>query len=257
MCMRVPLLGRALSWATKADKREERTRRDLSGQLERQVRSGKRIVIRDPLTTLLHRWYFELRVGEEVSRCQRYAMSMSLLHIRVGNHSKRPTAHPYGEMELVQTFTKKLRSIDLMTKLGESEYAVCLPQTPGVGAKAVARRLMQGMNRDSLVIRLAICPKDGSEFDDLLASARVYKIAEGQRTVEMVKEQSSPIDLAERVAKETSGRLQIEIGETARSLKLKLRRASRKAGVDLKIWEKDGFVLFERTDAKAPATDVA
>src|SRR6266550_2359503 len=54
-----------LAWTRKPDKREEQLRRELNEQLEKQVRVGKRIAIRDGVSTLLHRWYFELRVAEE------------------------------------------------------------------------------------------------------------------------------------------------------------------------------------------------
>src|SRR5438046_1811237 len=56
---------------------EQERRHDFSSYLEQQVRYGKQIVIRDPQTTLLQRWYFELRVHEEIDRCKRYGNQMA------------------------------------------------------------------------------------------------------------------------------------------------------------------------------------
>ena len=42
------------------------------------------------------------------------------------------------------------------------------------------------------------------------------------------------------------GEIALRDGETVRNTKTKLRRASKRAGVDLRIWDENGAIHFER-----------
>jgi GGDEF domain-containing protein len=269
-----------LAWTQKADKREEQARRDLNEQLEKQVRVGKRIAIRDGVSTLLHRWYFELRVAEEASRCQRYGTSMAILFAQTKPGPRGPGMTTQDlEVEVAQTFTTNLRSVDLAAKVGEWQYAVCLPQTDEAGARVVASRVLNGSGAFAFAAGLAMCPRDGLELETLLIKARASQAAgelevaderyyQADAEVEDTSRAAVPIedklpvpatviDLVQVLANKSSGELPIEEGSSARTVKATLRRASRKAGVELKIWERDGVIFFERIDVTAPASDVA
>ena len=230
-----------------AAEREEGHR--LSGEfLNRQVRHSRRLSILDPQTALLQRWYFELRIAEEARRCRRYEHTTALILICVD-----ASAQPYrtwtqvDETEFVQLFFRSLRSVDLVARIDERTYGVCLPETTLQGAKSVATRLLQAAGAYAVTAKLALCPGDGMDYDALVARARVFAPPPGGNGASAAV--SGGLPLVQLLGTTISGEIAVPQGQTVRGTKAKIRRASRRAGVELRIWEENGAVRFERIEA--------
>jgi GGDEF domain-containing protein len=224
-----------------------RSQRRIGSQLEQHIRNGKRIIIHDPETSLLQRWYLELRVLEEIQRCDRYGMSMSILLIRGDQQKQRDDEPPFAaEMSFVQLFSHALRSMDMAAKLGEREYVICLPHADEDGAAAVARRLIEKRRPDqSFLIGMAVHPREGNDLEALLERARRSLAAEVPETMTSdAANRRRYAEILHAVSHEPSGEIPVKAGETARGLKLKLRRAAKRAGVELSIWERAGTIYY-------------
>ncbi len=67
------------------------------------------------------------------------------------------------------------------------------------------------------------------------------------RASRAVREQQQRFDsFVKEIDVGDAGELQLEPGETVRSVKVRLRRASSRMGVDLEIWDANGKVYFRR-----------
>jgi diguanylate cyclase (GGDEF)-like protein len=147
----------------------------FDSQMQRQVKSIKRLAIYDPTTALYHRWYFELRLAEELHRCQRYGLSMAVLYLRLGKSPTDPTfaLEPGSEIRgLAQITSHVVRSVDLLAHLGENEYAVCLPHSDAEGAEAAVARIAKELKEYEAEIGYAVYPEDAADADSLIVAAR-------------------------------------------------------------------------------------
>ena len=67
------------------------------------------------------------------------------------------------------------------------------------------------------------------------------------RSSRAVREQQQKYDdFVRRIETGEVGDLELEAGENVRSVKVRLRRASSRVGVDLDIWDASGHVYFRR-----------
>ena len=67
------------------------------------------------------------------------------------------------------------------------------------------------------------------------------------RSSRAVREQQQKYDeFVRRVEQNDVGDLELEPGENVRSVKVRLRRASSRVGIDLDIWDVNGHVYFRR-----------
>jgi hypothetical protein len=220
----------------------------------RQLRQTRKLSIQDPQTALLQRWYFELRIAEEARRCQRYGTTMAMLLLDLTQHDdqERPWL-PGGEMDFVQVFARTLRSVDLAAKIDERLYAVCLPQTSKRGADIAFRRLLTQAPGYTIIPAMAICPRDGLDFDSLFAAAGVL---DDEPALLRLDGAASVANIAAMLPELTSGEIQLAEGQTAAAAKSKIVRAAKRAGIRVRVWEEHGSVWFERTEVAA-AEDVA
>lgn len=232
----------------------DRARRELASGLDRQVRSGKRLAIIDPRTGLFQHWYFEMRVAEEGARCARYGTKMALLVIDLPEEASRDEPFMTRKESMLADFiSKHMRSVDFAARLEVGRFGVCLPHASEEGSRAAAKRLMSQLEApESVRISLAVCPDAGLELNHLLTEAVSIDAAPVP-----AGPPSSPIDLLDRLRSEASGEVIIEAGETAKSARNRLRKAARKAGVQIRIWESDGALRFERVSPAAPEREVA
>ncbi len=100
----------------------------------------------DPLTGLLNRGRFFELAGEEVSRSRRYErpLAVVMLDIDLFKNINDTYGHTAGDAAL-KSFADLCRSLirapDIIGRIGGEEFALLLPETNGVSARALADRL--------------------------------------------------------------------------------------------------------------------
>jgi diguanylate cyclase (GGDEF)-like protein len=110
----------------------------------------ERLALRDPLTGVFNRRFFEESLSTEIARAQRYKLELSLLFVDV-DHFKNfndTLGHPAGDAALIEfarllgsTSGRGQRESDVVARYGGEEFVVILPQTGPDGAPIVAERL--------------------------------------------------------------------------------------------------------------------
>jgi len=148
--------------------------RVINKLLEKQVQPGRRLVILDPETTLFKRWYFDLRLSEEVNRCSRYGSPMALIAVRrlssSGSQAERRNSLE-TELDFVKVFMRNVRTLDLATKLNETDYCICLPHTDKRGAESVATRLLVEIGQTEISVGVAEYSGEDKEAEVTLERA--------------------------------------------------------------------------------------
>jgi GGDEF domain-containing protein len=132
----------------------------------------RRLYLYDPETAILQRWYFEMRVEEELERARRYGQPLSVVVLRLA----RPVERPLKETEMpdaavAQRAARAVRSVDLAAGLGPFEYGFCLPNTPRDGACAAASRIGVALSDCALMIGIACYPQDHVAGGSILTQA--------------------------------------------------------------------------------------
>ena len=100
----------------------------------------------DPLTHTANRRALMERLGAEIERARRYALSLSVLmvdldHFKLVNDTY---GHPIGDEVLRNTarvLQREARTVDIVARFGGEEFVVVLPETGEEGAVAVAERI--------------------------------------------------------------------------------------------------------------------
>lgn len=149
----------------------------------------QRLAITDPLTGLANRRTFEQRLAEEVRRARRYYRPLSLImadldHFKVYNDTY---GHPAGDVmlqEVANLLRTHVRETDLVARYGGEELAILLPETPRVGALAVAEKIRVAVEehpfpgrealpggRLTISLGVATFPEDGDEPEALVQCA--------------------------------------------------------------------------------------
>lgn len=110
--------------------------------------SVKRLAIRDGLTGLYNRRYFEETLKSEVLRASRYKQPVTLIFIDV-DHFKNyndSQGHLRGDEVLKQVgrlIVKRVRETDIACRYGGEEFTVILPSTDKTNAKKVAEEIRE------------------------------------------------------------------------------------------------------------------
>lgn len=113
------------------------------------MRMQKRIhdmAIKDPLTTLFNRRYFNEKLEEELSRSRRTQMPVSLIYMDIDHFKKYndQNGHPMGDV-LLKMFSQVLkqtsRKNDIVCRIGGEEFVIILPHTDKIGAAIKAEKL--------------------------------------------------------------------------------------------------------------------
>jgi len=107
----------------------------------------KEMAIRDELTGLHNRRYFDQAMESEVARANRYERDLCCLMIDV-DHFKRVNdthGHDVGDAVLAtiaQLLKRDMRATDVVARYGGEEFVVLLPETELSGAAICAERLL-------------------------------------------------------------------------------------------------------------------
>jgi GGDEF domain-containing protein len=225
-------------------------------ELNHLVWRGREPSLRDPRTMLMQKWYFELRLAEEAERCRRHGMEMSVLFVPAETEKTWPEAPGAAGAEISRTAFGALRLTDLAAKINHRQYAVCLPHTSEAQGRAAARRLLGEVNADADNLHLAVCPGDGMNLLELLANARPFPGSEPAPVPQASKPRRSNDALVRLLRTSQSGIVPMDEGQTIVQLKARVRRASLRALVKVKVWEEDELLYFERIEHLNPAEAV-
>ena len=110
----------------------------------------KEMTIKDSLTGVYNRRYFDNYVPKEVLRCQRYKRMLGLLYVDLDRfkHINDTYGHPAGDLviqHVAKTMVDHLREVDLVARLGGDEFAVLLPEVDPDGTRTAAERLLRAI----------------------------------------------------------------------------------------------------------------
>jgi GGDEF domain-containing protein len=287
------ICGVAVVMGTRDVHQVPRASRLISAMLERQVQPGRRLAIVDPETTLLKRWYFDLRLTEEINRSHRYGSKLAVLSVRRADEPQPGSGET--EVDFVQVFTRRMRSVDFATRISSGVYCVCMPHTDAAGAHAAAARLSDEIGAERVTMGMAEYDEDVKDVGSLVERALESRItlfedpgatihaggepvespqAAEPSSVEVARsngfyseepapstpqalndapEKSTAAGLLERIRSEDSGSVDVGPEETRREVRSRLRRAAKRAGVVLQLSDVEGAVHFKRSPGKENA----
>jgi GGDEF domain-containing protein len=129
------------------------------------------------------KWYFMLRLEEELLRCRQHGHSCAVVVLTMLEiPCERAERNKFYEILAELTFSG-FRLTDIPGVLSTSEYALLLPLTDAEGARAVAARLKQRLAAFSPVEGYAVFPDVTASAEKLVEMA----IAMGWRDQEAFK----------------------------------------------------------------------
>jgi diguanylate cyclase (GGDEF)-like protein len=116
------------------------------------------MALRDTLTGLYNRRYFQQILDYELNRAKRYRQPLSLIFIDI-DHFKEINdtfGHSMGDQFLKQISQKMLslfRTTDLVARYAGDEFVAILPATPIEGAMILANRIQQVLSKYEVMVR--------------------------------------------------------------------------------------------------------
>ena len=142
------------------------------------------VSIRDDLTDLHNRRYFNERLLDEIERAQRYSETVSIL-MRDIDHFKRVNdtyGHPFGDSVLCwvgDQLQKNLRKTDVISRYGGEEFAILLLNTKKAEASNIAEKIRDSIEKSlfshlntgikiTLSFGVATLGNDSNSFEGLL-----------------------------------------------------------------------------------------
>jgi two-component system cell cycle response regulator len=147
----------------------------IKKQFDELVRSKRELedaVVVDPQTGLYNLRFLHRRLPEEFARAQRYDDTLAFLVLALdGGRVADRQAQKIGE-----ALARIVRTVDLLARSGDAEFAILLPSTHLAGALPVARRAQNALRQMGVSgsIGAAFFPsKQVTSADDLLRQATV------------------------------------------------------------------------------------
>jgi|GEM_PF-878368 len=113
----------------------------------------RKIAVKDELTGLYNRHYFDSIIDDEIDRADRYDEPLSMLLLDL-DHFKSVNdtwGHPVGDELLkltAKTMEKTKRSTDILIRFGGEEFLLLMPHTLVEGAAAMAEKLREAVERN-------------------------------------------------------------------------------------------------------------
>ena len=104
------------------------------------------MAIKDPLTTLFNRRFFNEKLDEEIARSRRTRYPLSLVYLDIDHFKKYndTNGHPMGDVvikSVAQILIKTGRRSDVVARLGGEEFAILCPHTSKEGAAIKAEKV--------------------------------------------------------------------------------------------------------------------
>lgn len=178
----IGLLARRFNEMIIALKRRERENAILHRKLKQNLKKAKAQALTDGLTGLYNHRFFQERLEEEIARAQRSKIFLSVafcdldffkLFNDVNGHLKGDEALK----DVAKIIRKCLREGDFAARYGGEEFALILPNADQKGARAVAKRIRDGIKslftQSPLTISIGIAtfPVDAIDKRELLHKA--------------------------------------------------------------------------------------
>ena len=165
------------------------------GQYRSKYEALKREFVRDPLTRVFSRGYFDDAVPREATRAMRQSETMSLLMLDLDYFKQVNDNHGHQEGDRVlrsigTLLLSTIRSFDIPCRYGGEEFFVILPTTDNAEAVQIAERIQDGLRELSgkrhpdplpckvtATVALASVPADTDNSDELLriVDRRLYE----------------------------------------------------------------------------------
>ncbi len=155
------------------------------GQAKEKIQS---LSNRDALTGALNRTGFRAHVERAITRSERYQFSTALLYINIDRFSNINDQYGEGAGDqaikmLARRLASKKRNTDSVARLGGDEFAVVLEDVNSESnVDMVAQKMIEAvsepmrLNEHQVSIEVsvgaAICPENGTTFEDLVEAAR-------------------------------------------------------------------------------------
>lgn len=145
--------------------------------------------LRDPLTGLFHRRYFEASLGREIHRMERRNLTLGVLLLQIDSYDAiveirgQENADAMLQM-LAELLKRRVRGGDVASHNGHGEFGLLLPEAPLEGVKTRAEQLraavkeMRARTGDdppasfTLSFGVAAYPESGLTFERLLRALR-------------------------------------------------------------------------------------
>ena len=143
--------------------------------------------IRDPMTGLLNRGYFDTLFDYEIERARRYAQRFAVVVVDADHFKKINDRHGHAAGDavlkvLAKTLSAQLRESDVIVRFGGEEFVLLLHDTDAAQAFAKAHALRQAVERlvvgapqhaiqFTLSAGIAVYPEDGTIAHVLLSRA--------------------------------------------------------------------------------------
>lgn len=111
--------------------------------------------IKDELTGLFNRHYFEMIIDKLMQHADRYTEPLSMLLLDI-DHFKQVNdtwGHPVGDELLKQvsdTINKTIRNSDILVRFGGEEFIILMPQTNLKGALTAAEKIRRAIEQNPL-----------------------------------------------------------------------------------------------------------
>jgi len=137
------------------------------------------LAVRDGLTGLFNRRYFNELINVEINRLKRTPSSLSLLMLDIDNFKNYndTQGHPAGDELLknaAKVFKNSVRAVDIICRYGGEEFVIMLPQTDKDSAARIAERLRVQFGLylpTTISIGIATLPQDAQNMEELLEKA--------------------------------------------------------------------------------------
>lgn len=118
----------------------------LKTELEERNAELSELVVRDPLTSLFNRRWFEARLATEVDRAKRYGriVSVAIIDLDYFKRVNDTYGHTTGDRVLVgfaEAARRCLRSSDVVARYGGEEFAVLMPEADLAAAEVACEKL--------------------------------------------------------------------------------------------------------------------
>lgn len=142
----------------------------------------------DDLTGVYNRRYLLQWIEDELKKCRRYRLPLSIILIDLDNFKNinDTLGHLFGDkaLRLFGQFLKMtIRESDIITRYGGDEFIILLPNTPKEQVEFVGTRLIEDIKKNkfsdinlSASIGISTYPDDGLTWEDLfeVADRRLY-----------------------------------------------------------------------------------
>jgi diguanylate cyclase (GGDEF)-like protein len=167
-------------WTIVERKRADEHIHQLNAKLEQ-------LAMTDELTGLLNRRSFFERGAEEVKRCRRYPLPLSLLmididHFKTINDTYGHTEGDHALRQVAEALRSQSREVDMVARLGGEEFGILLPNTGIAEAVKLADRLRSAVAGETssvpdhsgmvtLSIGVAMLDEETQNIDHLLKNA--------------------------------------------------------------------------------------